>query len=413
MRHQAVLVLILLLSVPTFAGSAFVVNSQSGTASAEIFGSAITDTLGPLPDDVAEVEQESGVDYALARVSTFYPADTIRIEAFADVRQFYHSGYAEGDASVDFTVNEWIEIDRYVSLFYPGQEITLFRGASQLWRVFSVNGQMQDTCSVAPTYDEACDRLEPGDYRLEVTTRADSGFDAYNTEALTVVDLELLPCADQDSDGVCTFQDNCPVDANPDQANIDGDNQGDACDNCVTVFNNGNLDSDDDGVGNACDNCSATFNPSQKDGDADGLGNACDNCPGTDNPGQADTDLDGWGDSCDCGPNDPLIVPASDVTTLTMEKTTNNRARLLWLPTTGASSYGVIRGDLSFLNVGDYGVCLADGLGQERYDDPDIPSAGNPYFYLVRGANGDCGDGTLGYDSLGQERDAATVGICP
>lgn len=41
--------------------------------------------------------------------------------------------------------------------------------------------------------------------------------------------LICLPCADSDGDGVCDNVDNCPTLANPDQADSDGDGQGDAC----------------------------------------------------------------------------------------------------------------------------------------------------------------------------------------
>lgn len=63
--------------------------------------------------------------------------------------------------------------------------------------------------------------------------------------------LELSP--DTDGDGVTNLQDNCPLVANPDQADTDGqDGVGDACDNCPAIFNPGQEDSDHDGVGDAC-----------------------------------------------------------------------------------------------------------------------------------------------------------------
>ncbi|MDJ0765846.1 MAG: thrombospondin type 3 repeat-containing protein [Myxococcota bacterium] len=59
--------------------------------------------------------------------------------------------------------------------------------------------------------------------------------------------------------------DNCPFVANPDQANSDGDDRGDACDNCPSVTNADQSDIDSDGFGDACDNCWVVANPGQLD----------------------------------------------------------------------------------------------------------------------------------------------------
>ncbi len=68
-------------------------------------------------------------------------------------------------------------------------------------------------------------------------------------------------CVDADGDGwgdpgfpddLCAT-DNCPTLPNPDQANLDGDDYGDACDTCPTKFNTSNNDSDGDGLGDECD----------------------------------------------------------------------------------------------------------------------------------------------------------------
>lgn len=61
------------------------------------------------------------------------------------------------------------------------------------------------------------------------------------------------PTEDADGDGICDTSDNCPTDANPDQADEDGDGVGDACDNCPTDANPDQADGDGDGVGDACD----------------------------------------------------------------------------------------------------------------------------------------------------------------
>jgi Thrombospondin type 3 repeat len=164
--------------------------------------------------------------------------------------------------------------------------------------------------------------------------------------------------ADTDEDGVLDRDDNCLDVANPDQANLDGDQLGDACDTdidgdglpndqenadgCPAGPSPTNADSDGDGAGDAqdafpCDanesndadndgvgdngdNCPTVANADQADTDGDGIGNVCDatpngdtdndgvdnnsdNCPSAANPSQSDTDGDGQGDACDPTPN--------------------------------------------------------------------------------------------------------------
>ncbi|MFO7529134.1 MAG: thrombospondin type 3 repeat-containing protein [Marinobacter sp.] len=102
--------------------------------------------------------------------------------------------------------------------------------------------------------------------------------------------------------------DNCPLAANADQADDDGDGVGNVCE----------ADADSDGIPDGADNCPDIANPDQEDLDGDGQGDVCDsdtdgdgiddenargqpldNCPLAANPDQADTDGDGIGDECD------------------------------------------------------------------------------------------------------------------
>jgi len=114
---------------------------------------------------------------------------------------------------------------------------------------------------------------------------------------------------DIDGDGLENASDNCPANFNPGQEDIDGDLIGDLCD----------PDIDGDGHGNAADNCPAVFNPGQENTDGNGNGDACngledsdgdewsdslDNCPALANADQADADGDGVGDTCDNCPLD-------------------------------------------------------------------------------------------------------------
>lgn len=126
---------------------------------------------------------------------------------------------------------------------------------------------------------------------------------------------------DTDLDGIFDDTDNCVLVPNPDQSDIDGDRQGDACDD----------DMDGDGILNVNDNCPTVPNPAQEDTDGDGTGDACsddrdgdgipdatDDCPAvpedfdqfedTDGCPESDNDQDGLidpEDDCPVTPEDP------------------------------------------------------------------------------------------------------------
>jgi hypothetical protein len=150
-------------------------------------------------------------------------------------------------------------------------------------------------------------------------------------------------------------RDNCPDDANVDQADRDGDDIGDICDSCPDDRNAStasNVDRDRDGLGNICDcdsdgdgcpnrsrqsgaqtvfcqlagHAGFDANPDDpsrdrdNDGDADdcdgdndndGQQDGFDNCPDVPNIGQADLNGDGEGDACDlgCSPNGVRLDP--------------------------------------------------------------------------------------------------------
>ena len=132
----------------------------------------------------------------------------------------------------------------------------------------------------------------------------------------------IIGTSDEDEDGVLDDSDNCPSTPNPDQADLDGDNIGDACDtdvdgdsventsdNCPLVANSDQLDVDGDLIGDACDDLI--------DNDADGIANDLDNCPAVPNADQADNDGDLQGDACDFDDDNDGVEDAVDNCSLT------------------------------------------------------------------------------------------------
>jgi hypothetical protein len=109
------------------------------------------------------------------------------------------------------------------------------------------------------------------------------------------------PQLDLDDDQVPDASDNCPTVSNPDQADFDGDGQGNVCDG----------DDDGDGVLDDGDNCPLVSNADQADLDGDGLGNACDPNPNDGPLGDLDGDgIPNRGDAC------PLVASTAPVVTI-------------------------------------------------------------------------------------------------
>ena len=55
------------------------------------------------------------------------------------------------------------------------------------------------------------------------------------------------------------------------------------------------------GITDSTDNCPLVANSDQQNSDGDSHGDVCDNCPQTDNENQADIDHNGFGDACETG----------------------------------------------------------------------------------------------------------------
>jgi hypothetical protein len=110
------------------------------------------------------------------------------------------------------------------------------------------------------------------------------------------------PSTDADSDGV---GDNCDICPNDPLNDPDGDG---ICETDNCPFDAGN-DFDNDGVCGDLDVCPLIADVQQIDSDGDGVGNACDNCPNDPNPSQTDSiGGDGTGDAC--GPGVVTLHPS-------------------------------------------------------------------------------------------------------
>ncbi len=143
-----------------------------------------------------------------------------------------------------------------------------------------INNGSSDACGISSVTVNpstfTCANLGSNTVTLTVT---DVNGNISTGTAIVTVTVDLSTTGDNDLDG---YPDNCDP---------DDDNDGilDINDNCPTQANSNQADNDADGIGDACDN----------DDDNDGVLDGYDNCPFIYNPGQADIDKDGIGDICD------------------------------------------------------------------------------------------------------------------
>src|SRR5215210_7405646 len=111
-------------------------------------------------------------------------------------------------------------------------------------------------------------------------------------------DEPTLLALDADGDYIPDAFDNCPDVQNPDQADSDGDGNGDAC----PVF----VDNDGDGIPDTQDTCPNVATADQTDSDGDGLGDVCDKSPfGVDPEPAPIPDLPGGGGEAAAAPPAP------------------------------------------------------------------------------------------------------------
>jgi hypothetical protein len=191
-----------------------------------------------------------------------------------------------------------------------------------------------DNCPIVANSDQL---NTDGDTEGNVCDTDDDNDGLSDTEEGALGTDRLL--ADTDSDGANDNADNCPIFANSDQLNSDGDTEGNVCDadddndgdndnadNCPIVANSDQLNTDGDTEGNVCDadddndgltdteEGSLGTNPLLVDTDSDGDNDNADNCPVDANSDQLDTDNDNIGDMCDSDTYVPH--PVNDIATV-------------------------------------------------------------------------------------------------
>lgn len=86
-------------------------------------------------------------------------------------------------------------------------------------------------------------------------------------------------------------------------------------------------------------------------------------------------------------------------------------ATMEWSAHSAAGDYDVYRDSLSALLGGGYGDCHTHDISSTSVYDPELPSAGSGFFYLVSVENRLDEEGTLGTSSAGDERVPAAE--CP
>jgi hypothetical protein len=229
---------------------------------------------------------------------------------------------------------------------------------------------------------------------------------------------------DWDEDGICGDVDNCPDASNNDQTNSDSDDHGDACDNCPLTDNPGQFDEDGDGTGNVCETDNdndGTPDASDPDDDNDGIPeddgdgtyDPCpdkvtedcdDNCPTVRNRNQKDSDGDGEGDKCDL--DDGKVGGTHTKKKKKAHGGIQEESDIYscdWIAEMGALAYNVYRVLLSDLSATNYGTCYRNDIVTTYTQLLEDPPVGDGYCYLVT-VELSGGEGTLGYDSAGNER---------
>ncbi|MDQ7008419.1 MAG: thrombospondin type 3 repeat-containing protein [Acidobacteriota bacterium] len=164
-------------------------------------------------------------------------------------------------------------------------------------------------------------------------------------------------------------------------------------------------DLDGDGITQLPDNCPLVANADQADSDGNNVGDAC----------QGDWDGDGQDDETDCAPGNAAGGVPPEVTGLHADG--DSVTTITWQSASFADEYDLHRGNFSQLSDSDYGSCQNDrdpDLTDTTFEEEQSPPAGNGFFFLVAGRNLACAvAGTLGATTSGEERTNSNPNHCP
>jgi MYXO-CTERM domain-containing protein len=179
------------------------------------------------------------------------------------------------------------------------------------------------TNSAGENTDANNDRVTDRGYDVTLALRFDTGpLDAGEMSPAICYSLRwgyAIACSDEDEDGICIPDDNCPTVANEDQLDSDGDGVGDACDNCPDIENPDQVDLDMDGIGDICDPVVCVDGNEET---CNGRDDDCDDEIDEGNPGSGEDCNTGEAGLCDLGTTrctdgmlvcDPLVMPGGEV----------------------------------------------------------------------------------------------------
>lgn len=165
------------------------------------------------------------------------------------------------------------------------------------------------------------------------------------------------------------------------------------------------IDTDGDGIAQLTDNCPLIANPDQFDEDGDRRGNAC----------AVDWDGDLVPDASDCAPLDALQGRPKEVDGVRL--TGGPLTTVTWNARPTAERFDILRGLTSLLPNGDLGVCQNGrdpNTADTTFAEPQVPAPGTAFFFLVRGVDAGCGGpGSWGHASDGTERTNGNPASCP